>query len=80
MRCGADNGVFSPAKSLENISIKDIWNAVRGAEETTYLNPEKLESIDAVDELLNNADKAVIECFADTSLLDIINKQHILTP
>ena len=80
MRCGADNGVFSPSKSLENISIKDIWNAVRGAEETAFLNPEKLESIDAVDDLLNNADKAISECFNDTSLLDIINKQHALTP
>ena len=80
MRCGTDSATFSPSKSLENISIKDIWNAVRGAEETTYLNPDKLESIDAVDDLLNNTDKAIAEYFADTTLLDIINKQHALTP
>ena len=76
MRCGEDNGSFSPSQSLEHIAIKDIWDSVREAEEAPYLNPKKLESIDAIDELLNNVDHAITESFADMTLLDIVNKQR----
>ena len=76
MRCGKDNDAFTPSKSLEHITIKDIWDSAREAEEELDLNPQKLESIDAVDALLDKADKAVTESFTNQSLLDIVSKQQ----
>lgn len=78
MRCGENNDEFTPSKSLEHISVKDIWDSIREAEEAPYLNPSKLESIEAIDELLNNTDLAIQESFASISLLDIIKKQQAL--
>ena len=79
MRCGEENDSFTPSKSLEHITIKDIWDSVRAAEEVSFLNPQKLESIEVIDELLNNAEKAVAKSFANMSLLDVVNKQCGLT-
>lgn len=78
-RCGEDGQGFTPARSLEKISISDIWNAARTAEETPLLDPDKLESNDAIDSLLGETDKIVHGHFAGKTLLDIVSRQQELT-
>ena len=69
--CDKDR-VYLPGKSLENIKIHDIWNAVRSAQESTYLNPDNVASDQAVDKLIENINDAVNDAINDMTLLDLI--------
>jgi len=64
--------VYLPAKSLEHIKIRDIWNAVRNAQESTHLNPDNIASDGAVDTLLLNIKDSIDNAINDMTLLDLV--------
>ncbi|MBT8127807.1 MAG: YihY/virulence factor BrkB family protein [Gammaproteobacteria bacterium] len=64
--------VYLPAKSLEHIRIRDIWDAVRSAEESSYLNPGTVTSDQAVDALLNDINESIYHTVDTKTLLDLV--------
>ena len=64
--------VYLPGRSLERIRIREIWDAVRSAQESIHLNPDNITSDEAVDRLLQNIDASVDKALADMTLLDLV--------
>ena len=77
LRCGESAEFFAPAKSLDHIEIRDIWNAIRSAEETSDLNPSVIKSNETIDTLLDQTEDAINESLAGGSLLHLVEKQRI---
>jgi membrane protein len=69
--CDKDQ-VYLPGKSLENIRIRDIWNAVRSAQESAYLNPDNVASDQAVDQLIENINDSINHAIDDMTLLNLV--------
>jgi membrane protein len=69
------NRVYLPARSLENIRIKEIWDAVRCARESAHLNPDNVASDQAVDSILDNINESIDHTLQDITLLDLV-KSH----
>ena len=63
-----------PGRSLEHIRIREIWDAVRSAQESIHLNPENVASDESVDALLGRINDAVRETLGDMTLLDLIER------
>ena len=68
------NPVYLPGRSLEHIKIKEIWDAVRCAQESAHLNPDNVASDHAIDSLLNNVDESIAATLDDISLLDLVKR------
>ena len=66
------NPVYLPGKSLQHIKIRDIWNAVRSAQESAYLNPDNVASDHAVDQLIENINDSINHAIDDMTLLDLV--------
>lgn len=63
---------FLPARSLENISVNDILEVARSAEETPFLKPENVETVDQVQKALNNVETAIRDATTNVTLKDLI--------
>jgi membrane protein len=70
------NRVYLPGRSLEQIKIKEIWDAVRSAQESAHLNPDNVASDRAVDSVLNSINESVTNTLADKSLLDLLLRDN----
>jgi membrane protein len=68
------NPVYLPGRSLEHIKIKEIWDAVRCAQESAHLNPDNVASDQAIDSLLNSIDESIAATLDDISLLDLVKR------
>ena len=68
--------VYLPGKSLERIKIREIWDAVRSAQESTYLNPDNVASDETVDGLLHNINESVNNSLDNMSLLDLVESSN----
>jgi membrane protein len=66
------NRVYLPGKSLEHIKIREIWDAVRSAQESTYLNPDNIASDEAVDTLLDDINASINNTLGNMTLLDLL--------
>ena len=64
--------VYMPGKSMDRIMIRDIWDAVRSAQESTYLNPDNVASDKSVDTLLHDINVSIDKVIGDMSLLDLV--------
>lgn len=64
--------VYLPGKSLEHIKIREIWDAVRSAQESTHLNPDNVASDASVDALLQNINGSINNSLDNMSLLDLV--------
>jgi len=62
---------YLPARPLENTLIADVLHAVRMADETDYLNPERLPREGAVDEIVKNIETAGTAALQDRTLKDL---------
>ena len=71
-----NNPVYLPGKSLEHIKIREIWDAVRSAQESTHLNPDNVASDEAVDGLLQNINESINNSLGDMSLLDLVESSN----
>jgi membrane protein len=71
-----NNRVYLPGKSLEHIKIREIWDAVRSAQESTYLNPDNVASDEAVDGLLHNINESINNSLDNMSLLDLVESSN----
>lgn len=69
---GDKRPVYLPAKSLEHIRIRDIWDAVRSAQESSYLNPDSVTSDQAVEALLNDINDSIYNTVGTKTLLDLV--------
>ncbi len=71
---GDDDGepTFIPARSLENISVNDILNVARSAEETPFLRPNNVDAVDQVSETINSVEEAIRKATSEISLKDLI--------
>ena len=68
--------VYLPGKSLERIKIREIWDAVRSAQESTHLNPDNVASDETVDGLLHNINESVNNSLDNMSLLDLVESSN----
>jgi membrane protein len=68
--------VYLPGKSLERIKIREIWDAVRSAQESTYLNPDNVASDESVDGLLHNINESINNSLDNMSLLDLVESSN----
>jgi membrane protein len=68
--------VYLPGRSLEHIKIKEIWDAVRCAQESAHLNPDNLASDQAIDSLLERINESVDNTLEDISLLDLVRSDR----
>jgi membrane protein len=68
--------VYLPGKSLEHIKIREIWDAVRSAQENTYLNPDNVASDESVDSLLQNINASINNSLEDMTLLDLVESSN----
>jgi len=57
-RTGSEPPAYLPARPLETTKIADVLHAVRMANESSYLSPEKLPREHAVKVLLDDIDAA----------------------
>jgi DNA-binding IscR family transcriptional regulator len=71
---GDDDGepTFIPARSLENISVNDILNVARSAEETPFLRPNNVDAVDQVGKTINSVEDAIRKTTSEISLKDLI--------
>ena len=72
LRTGDSRDVYVPGRSLENILLSDILDAVRIAEESPALSPTQLCSNPAVDEVSTAIDDGIRQQLRERSLLDIV--------
>jgi len=68
--------VYLPGKSLEHIKIREIWDAVRSAQESTHLNPDNIASDESVDSLLQNINASTNNTLEGMTLLDLVESSH----
>ena len=68
--------VYLPGKSLEHIKLREIFDAVRSAQESTYLNPDNVASDASVDTLLQTINDSVDSVIGDKTLLDLVESSH----
>lgn len=68
--------VYLPGKSLEHIKIREIWDAVRSAQESMHLNPDNVASDESVDSLLQNINASINNSLDDMSLLDLVESSN----
>ncbi len=68
------NRVYLPAKSLEHIKIREIWDAVRSTEESSYLNPDNVASDKSVDTLLQNINHSIDDAVDGMTLLELVER------
>ncbi|NNL06281.1 MAG: YihY/virulence factor BrkB family protein [Gammaproteobacteria bacterium] len=66
--------VYMPGKSMDRILIRDIYDAVRSAQESTYLNPDNVASDKSVDTLLHDINASIDNVIGDMSLLDLVER------
>jgi membrane protein len=64
--------VYLPARTLENIRIKEIWDAVRCARESAHLNPDNVASDPAIDSILSSINESIDHTLQDITLLDLV--------
>ncbi len=68
--------VYLPGKSLEHIKIREIWDAVRSAQESVHLNPDNVASDESVDNLLQNINDSINNSLDDMSLLELVENSQ----
>ncbi len=66
------NQTFVPARSLENISVSDILNVARSAEETPFLRPDNVETVAQVHDTITAIEDAIRNTTKEISLKDLI--------
>jgi len=71
---GDKDRVYLPARSLEHIKIRDIWDAVRSAQESSHLNPDNLASDPAVERLIAGINDSINDTIDDETLLDLVEQ------
>ncbi|UCB55251.1 MAG: YihY/virulence factor BrkB family protein [Thiotrichales bacterium] len=71
--------VYLPGRSLEHIRIRDIWDAVRSAQESIHLNPDNVASDTSVDELLQSINTSIDSTLDDMTLLDLVEGSNAQT-
>jgi membrane protein len=68
--------VYLPGKSLEHIKIREIWDAVRSAQESTHLNPDNVTSDEAVDNLLQHINESINSSIDNLTLLELVESSQ----
>ncbi len=58
------------------MKIREVWDAVRSAQESTHLNPDNVASDDAVDLLLQNINGSINNSLEDMTLLDLVERSY----
>ena len=67
-RTDGDPPGYVPPRAPETIWLKEVLDAVRSAEEGSFLNPDRLPAELPVDELLSHIDRAVHEALENRTL------------
>ena len=74
------NRVYLPGKSLDHIKVREILDAVRSAQESAYLSPDKVASDKSVDSLLQTINESVNQSLDGMTLLELVeSSQHKTT-
>lgn len=71
VRTGAEPPTYIPAQPLDTTMVSDVLDAARMAEETSYLNPDRLPRENAVDTVLRDVDKATAAALRGRTLKDL---------
>jgi membrane protein len=67
---------YMPGKSLEHIKVREIWDAVRSAQESVHLNPDNVASDVSVDRLLQDINASINNTLADMTLLELMENSQ----
>lgn len=67
---------YSPALSLENISVSRILETIRAQDESSRLNLDSINSINIVDKLADNLNKISIDATGSITLRDLITNNE----
>lgn len=71
VRTAAEPPAFLPGRPLETTTVADVLQAVRMAEETTYLNPDRLPGEPAVDAVIRDAGDAATAALRGRTIKDL---------
>ncbi len=71
VRSGSEPPTFLPARPLETTLVSDVLHAARVAEETSYLNPDRLPREMGVDAILNDVNDAAAAVLQGRTLKDL---------
>ena len=63
---------YVPAQPFDQVTIYDMWIALRGVGEKQSLKSSRLEAVGAVENVLEEADKAWKKSFSKTTLKDFV--------
>jgi membrane protein len=74
---GEDCNRYQPATSLERITLKQILDAAREADEKHILVPGEITAAETVNDTVSRLDQAITESVGDRTLKDLINKDPI---
>ncbi|MBL4711983.1 MAG: YihY family inner membrane protein [Gammaproteobacteria bacterium] len=69
---GNNNQYYLPRQSLENITIKQILDAVRSAEEVAQLRPEDIDSTIQVEAIITTLDTSLTNAVKNKTLKDLL--------
>lgn len=73
IRSGAKQADYVPSQSLEHITLMQVLNAVRAAEETPYLDPDQLHSSNDIDNIINDLYLGYETALANKTLRDLVS-------
>lgn len=74
-RTDDDPATYLPARPMERTEVKRVLDAVRGAEESSYLNLARLPSERGVEELIEHLDRATQQALHGRTLRDLVESQ-----
>ena len=69
---GRDHQYYLPRQSLDKITIKQILDAVRSAEEVSQLRPESITSTTKVDGLISTIETSMTNAVKNKTLRDLL--------
>jgi membrane protein len=72
VKTGDDPPVYLPAKDIEKITLKEVFNSVRVAEEETFLIEERFLSIPEIDKVIKRIDNAIEKTLGEDTIKNLI--------
>jgi membrane protein len=71
IRTGGEPPSYLPARPLETTEVKDVLDAIRGADEQAHLNLQRLPAEPAVEQLLDRLDRTTAEVLGGHTLKEL---------
>jgi DNA-binding IscR family transcriptional regulator len=67
-----DKIAYVPARDLSTIRVDEVWNAIRAAHETRWLSMDRMETDEAINDMMLEIDDAVSNVIGTTTLKELV--------